>query len=412
MKKIYFFLTFVTNYFLNLYLIIRIIRKKECPIRYKEKLCQSLDYRKEGFLIWFHCSSIGELKSVFSIIDYYLNDKKNQILVTTSTLGSNEVFKKKYEKVENIIHQYAPFDTPQIVKKFFLKWKPNIIFFTESEIWPNQILEAKNKNIPIILLNGRLSPGSFNRWKLFKDNMKEILNCFNIILCQSKESKNSFSYFDTNNIEYIGNLKFVISKEYESKNYGETNLQRLIFIALSTHETEEEFCARVHLFLKEKHPTLLTIIIPRHVRRAQQINDKINKLKLNSIISNSLNTIEKKTDIMIINTYGITKKFLELSKYVFIGGSLINRGGQNPIEAAYNNSIIFHGPYVYNFKEIYKLLEELNISFEIKSEADLVKILDEKLVNYKNPNTKDSLIKIGDGIFEKTIRKINKYMNA
>jgi 3-deoxy-D-manno-octulosonic-acid transferase len=242
--------------------------------------------------------------------------------------------------------------------------------------------------------------------------MKEILNCFNIILCQSKESKDSFSYFDTNNIEYIGNLKFVISKEYESKNYGETNLQRLIFIALSTHETEEEFCARVHLFLKEKHPTLLTIIIPRHVIRAQQINDKINKLKLNSIISNSLNTIEKKTDIMIVDSYGLTKKFLKLSKYVFIGGSLINHGGQNPIEAAYNNSIIFHGPYVYNFKEIYKLLEELNISFEIKSEADLVKILDEKLVNYKNPNTKDSLIKIGDDIFEKTIKKINKYMNT
>ena len=412
MKKIYFFLTFIINYFLNLYLIIRIIRKKECPIRYKEKICQSLANRKEGFLIWFHCSSIGELKSIFSIIDYYLNNKKIQILVTTSTLGSNEVFKNKYEKNESIIHQYSPFDTPQIIKKFFLKWKPNIVFFAESEIWPNQILEAKNKNIPIILLNGRLSPGSFNRWKLFKDNMKEILNCFNIILCQSNESKDSFSYFDTNNIEYIGNLKFVISKEYESKNYGELNLQRLIFIALSTHETEEEFCARVHLLLKEKHPNLLTIIIPRHVRRAQQINYKLNKLKLNSIISNSLNTIEKKTDIMIVDSYGLTKKFLRLSKHVFIGGSLINHGGQNPIEAAYNNSIIFHGPYVYNFKEIYKLLEELNISFKIKSEADLVKILDEKLVNYKNPNTKDSLIKIGDGIFEKTIRKINKYMNA
>jgi 3-deoxy-D-manno-octulosonic-acid transferase len=410
MKKIYFFLTFIINYFLNLYLIIRIIRKKECPIRYKEKICQSLANRKEGFLIWFHCSSIGELKSIFSIIDYYLNNKKIQILVTTSTLGSNEVFKKKYEKNESIIHQYSPFDTPQIIKKFFLKWKPNIVFFAESEIWPNQILEAKNKNIPIILLNGRLSPRSFNRWKFFKNNMKEILNCFNIILCQSKESKESFDYFDTNNVEYIGNLKFVATKEYESKNTSEKELQRLIFIALSTHKTEEKICARAHLFLKEKYPNLLTIIIPRHVNRVQEIKDEINKLKLNSIISNSLNAIEKNTDIMIVDTYGLTKKFLELSKFVFIGGSLINHGGQNPIEVAYNNSIIFHGPYVYNFKEIYKLLEELKISFEIKSEADLIKILQEKLVNYKNPNIKESLIKIGDDIFEKTIRKINKYI--
>jgi 3-deoxy-D-manno-octulosonic-acid transferase len=410
MKKIYFFLTFIINYFLNLYLIIRIIRKKECPIRYKEKICQSLANRKEGFLIWFHCSSIGELKSIFSIIDYYLNNKKIQILVTTSTLGSNEVFKNKYEKNESIIHQYSPFDTPQIIKKFFLKWKPNIVFFAESEIWPNQILEAKNKNIPIILLNGRLSPRSFNRWKFFKNNMKEILNCFNIILCQSKESKESFDYFDTNNVEYIGNLKFVATNEYESKNTSEKELQRLIFIALSTHKTEEKICARAHLFLKEKYPNLLTIIIPRHVNRVQEIKDEINKLKLNSIISNSLNAIEKNTDIMIVDTYGLTKKFLELSKFVFIGGSLINHGGQNPIEVAYNNSIIFHGPYVYNFKEIYKLLEELKISFEIKSEADLIKILQEKLVNYKNPNIKESLIKIGDDIFEKTIRKINKYI--
>jgi len=410
MKKIYFFLTFIINYFLNLYLIIRIIRKKECPIRYKEKICQSLANKKEGFLIWFHCSSIGELKSIFSIIDYYLNNKKIQILVTTSTLGSNEVFKNKYEKNESIIHQYSPFDTPQIIKKFFLKWKPNIVFFAESEIWPNQILEAKNKNIPIILLNGRLSPRSFNRWKFFKNNMKEILNCFNIILCQSKESKESFDYFDTNNVEYIGNLKFVATNEYESKNTSEKELQRLIFIALSTHKTEEKICARAHLFLKEKYPNLLTIIIPRHVNRVQEIKDEINKLKLNSIISNSLNAIEKNTDIMIVDTYGLTKKFLELSKFVFIGGSLINHGGQNPIEVAYNNSIIFHGPYVYNFKEIYKLLEELKISFEIKSEADLIKILQEKLVNYKNPNIKESLIKIGDDIFEKTIRKINKYI--
>jgi len=410
MKKIYFFLTFIINYFLNLYLIIRIIRKKECPIRYKEKICQSLANRKEGFLIWFHCSSIGELKSIFSIIDYYLNNKKIQILVTTSTLGSNEVFKNKYEKNESIIHQYSPFDTPQIIKKFFLKWKPNIVFFAESEIWPNQILEAKNKNIPIILLNGRLSPRSFNRWKFFKNNMKEILNCFNIILCQSKESKESFDYFDTNNVEYIGNLKFVATNEYESKNTSEKELQRLIFIALSTHKTEEKICARAHLFLKEKYPNLLTIIIPRHVNRVQEIKDEINKLKLNSIISNSLNAIEKNTDIMIVDTYGLTKKFLELSKFVFIGGSLINHGGQNPIEVAYNNSIIFHGPYVYNFKEIYKLLEELKISFEIKSEADLIKILQEKLVNYKNTNIKESLIKIGDDIFEKTIRKINKYI--
>lgn len=120
MKKIYFFLTFLLNYFLYFYLFIRVLKKKESQTRFKEKLSITNANRDGGgFLIWFHCSSIGELKSIFPIIDYYL--KKNQILVTTSTLGSNEVFQKKYNNAKNITHQYAPIDSPQIIKKFFKK---------------------------------------------------------------------------------------------------------------------------------------------------------------------------------------------------------------------------------------------------------------------------------------------------
>ena len=119
-------MTFLLNYFLYFYLFIRVLKKKECPTRYQEKLGRSLKTRKDGKLIWFHCSSIGELKSIFPIIDNYL--KKNQILVTTYTLSSNEIFKKKYKNTENIVHQYAPIDSPQIIKKFFKRWKPDAIF--------------------------------------------------------------------------------------------------------------------------------------------------------------------------------------------------------------------------------------------------------------------------------------------
>ena len=126
MRIAYYLITTVFYYLLYPYLYFRILKKKECPFRYKEKLGISHKTRNNGYLIWFHCSSIGELKSIFPIIDHYL--KKNQILVTTSTLGSNEVFQKKYYNTNNIIHQYAPIDSPQIIKKFFKKWKPNIIF--------------------------------------------------------------------------------------------------------------------------------------------------------------------------------------------------------------------------------------------------------------------------------------------
>ena len=410
MRFAYYLITKVLYYLLYPYLHLRILRKKECPLRYKEKIGVSLKTRNNGYLIWFHCSSIGELKSIFPIIDHYL--KKNQILVTTSTLSSNQVFQKKYYNTKNIIHQYAPIDSPQIVKKFFKKWNPNIIFFTESEIWPNQIFYAKNKNIPIILLNARISNKSFIKWKLIKSSMNKILNCFDLILCQSKESADYFNYFETNNVKILGNLKFVVSENFENENKEENlNLQKkLIFIALSTHPTEEEFCIKVHASLKSQYPNLLTIIIPRHINRIPEIQKIITNTKLNFLIVESLDNFENNTDILIINSYGNTKKILKSSKYVFIGGSLVNHGGQNPIEVAYNNALIFHGPYVHNFTEIYDFLNKENIAFKINSEIELIDQLKAKFNNYQNKNIKEKIIKIGDEILSSTLKKLDEYI--
>jgi 3-deoxy-D-manno-octulosonic-acid transferase len=408
MRIAYYLITTVFYYLLYPYLYFRILKKKECPLRYKEKLGISHKTRNNGYLIWFHCSSIGELKSIFPIIDHYL--KKNQILVTTSTLGSNEVFQKKYYNTNNIIHQYAPIDSPQIIKKFFKKWKPNIIFFTESEIWPNQIFYAKNNNIPIILLNARISNKSFIKWKLIKNTMNKILNCFDLILCQSNESADYFNYFGNNNIKMLGNLKFVVSGDFENKEENLNLQKRLVFIALSTHPTEEEVCIKIHSSLKSQHPNLLTIIIPRHINRIPEIQKIIINNKLNFLIAESLDNFKNNTDILIINSYGNTKKILKSSKYVFIGGSLVDHGGQNPIEVAYNNSLIFHGPHVHNFTEIYNFLNKENIAFKINSGAELIDQLKEKINDYQNKNIKEKIIKMGDEILSSTIKELDQYI--
>ena len=408
MRIAYYLITTVFYYLLYPYLYFRILKKKECPLRYQEKLGVSLKVRNDGYLMWFHCSSIGELKSIFPIIDHYL--KKNQILVTTSTLGSNEVFQKKYYNTNNIIHQYAPIDSPQIIKKFFKKWNPNIIFFTESEIWPNQIFYAKNNNIPIILVNARISNKSFIKWKLIKNSMNKILNCFDLILCQSNESVDYFNYFGTNNIKILGNLKFVVSEDFENKEENLNLQKRLIFIALSTHSTEEEVCIRIHASLKSEYPNLLTIIIPRHINRIPEIQKLIINFNLNFLIAETIDNLENNTDILIINSYGNTKKILKSSKYVFIGGSLVNHGGQNPIEVAYNNALIFHGPHVHNFSEIYDLLNKENIAFHINSEEELIDQLKDKFNNYPNKNIKEKLIKMGDEILLSTIKKLDQYI--
>jgi 3-deoxy-D-manno-octulosonic-acid transferase len=408
MRIAYYLITTVFYYLLYPYLYFRILKKKECPLRYKEKLGISLKTRNNGYLIWFHCSSIGELKSIFPIIDHYL--KKNQILVTTSTLGSNEVFQKKYYNTNNIIHQYAPIDSPQIIKKFFKKWSPNFIFFTESEIWPNQIFYAKNNNIPIILLNARISNKSFIKWKLIKNTMNKILNCFDLILCQSNESADYFNYFGNNNIKMLGNLKFVVSGDFENKGENLNLQKRLVFIALSTHPTEEEVCIKIHSSLKSLHPNLLTIIIPRHINRIPEIQKIIINNKLNFLIAESLDNFKNNTDILIINSYGNTKKILKSSKYIFIGGSLVDHGGQNPIEVAYNNSLIFHGPHVHNFTEIYNFLNKENIAFKINSEAELINQLKEKINNYQNKNIKEIIIRMGDEILSSTLKELHQYI--
>ena len=409
MRIIYYLATSLLHYLLRPYLYFRIFKKKESPIRFREKLGITNAQRQDGYLMWFHCASIGELKSIFPIIDHYV--KKNRILLTTSTLSSSEIFYKKYSNNKNIIHQFAPIDSPQIVKRFFLKWKPNIIFFTDSELWPNQIFYAKKKNIPIILLNGRISKKSFSKWRLFKVTMHEILKSFKLILSDSNQSNDYFHYFKTNNIETIGNLKFIISENLDSKNEDNINTQqRIIFIALSTHDTEEEFCIKAHIYLKPKYPNLLTLIIPRHTNRIAKIEEVVKKFKLNYLTQDSLSGVKDNTDILIINTYGNTQRFLKLSKCIFIGGSLINHGGQNPIEVAYNNSLIFHGPYIHNFTEIYNFLNKENVSFEVKSVKELIDHLEKNINAPQRNNIKKKIINMGNEILSKTIKKLDQYI--
>jgi 3-deoxy-D-manno-octulosonic-acid transferase len=240
--------------------------------------------------------------------------------------------------------------------------------------------------------------------------MNKILNCFDLILCQSNQSADYLNYFGKNNIKMLGNLKFVVSGDFENKEENLNLQKRLVFIALSTHPTEEEVCIKIHSSLKSQHPNLLTIIIPRHINRIPEIQKIIINNKLNFLIAESLDNFKNNIDILIINSYGNTKKILKSSKYVFIGGSLVDHGGQNPIEVAYNNSLIFHGPHVHNFTEIYNFLNKENIAFKINSEAELINQLKEKINDYQNKNIKEKIIRMGDEILSSTIKELDQYI--
>ena len=172
----YKFFTYLFYPFAPSYLYFRKLRKKEDLIRYKEKLSKINISRDGGFLIWFHVASVGEAMSIFPLIENFEQDKKIKIILITSiTVSSAEVLKKKFNKNTKVIHQFLPFDIPKFVKKFLKHWSPNLSIFIDSEIWPNLIFQIKERSIPLLMVNGRISKKTFLKWKSSKKFSKKLL---------------------------------------------------------------------------------------------------------------------------------------------------------------------------------------------------------------------------------------------
>ena len=404
---IYQFLLTITLFFSPLIIIIRILKNKEDKLRFREKFCFISKKRGAGKLIWFHGSSVGEILSVIPIIKKYDNDKSiAKILITSSTLSSSKVLQKiKFKKT---IHQFYPIDHLLFSNKFLNHWKPNVAIFLESEIWPSMFKLIKKRNIHLILLNARITKKSFNRWCKIKNFSHSIFNLIDKAYSQNSETNNFLKKLNVKHIETIGNLKFI-----EHDSFNTTQADRKLFsqfkkfrtfVAASTHYSEELFAAKTHLILKKKIKNIITIIIPRHISRVDQIISQIKELGLNVISHGSKNKRLDNIDIYLIDTFGESKKFYKFATTVFLGGSIIERGGQNPLEPARFGAKILHGPHVNNFKDIYKYLDKLKISSKINSPQECANsIIFEK--NMKKVKKKKNL---GSTKLKKTINELNK----
>ena len=384
-------------------IIFRIYKGKEDKVRFIEKFSISSKKRSEGKLIWFHGASVGEILSIIPLIENYEKDKSiNQILLTSSTLSSSKVLKKfKFKKT---IHQFYPIDHFFFTEKFLKYWKPNLAIFIDSEIWPNMFSKLEQKKISLILLNARITKKTFLRWSILKNFSRKVFGKISTTYPQNQETKYFLKKLKVKKMKTIGNLKFA---EHDIKTTTKLNpnfKNRKIWIASSTHSDEEIFCAKTHLQLKKKIKNLLTILIPRHVHRAKKIKSELESLKLN-VIKHSLNKKDlKNADIYIVDTFGETKKFHKIGCSVFIGGSIINRGGQNPLEAARYGARILHGPNIDNFKDIYKTLSSLKISKKITNSNELAS----QIIFKRNKNQGDKIKKIGVKILKETINDLDK----
>ncbi len=409
MRIIYNFLIYIVIVFSPIIIIYRIFKKKENPKRFLEKFSLNKEKKNEGKLIWFHCSSVGEFLSIVPLVQE-LEKIKNikKILVTTSTLSSSKIFEKfKFRKT---LHQFYPLDNSYIIKNFLNYWKPSSVIFVESEIWPTMISELKKRNIKIVLINARMSKKSFKRWFSIKYFGKKIFEKFDYIYPQNKETYLYFKKLGIKNLKFLGNLKFINTNKDKFKEINKKYFKnKTVLCSASTHHNEEEIFANLHINFKKKISNLITIIIPRHVERTNEIAQMLEKKKLKFARHSEKIRNLKNYDIYIVDSYGESKSFYKISSVVFLGGSLVSKGGQNPLEALKFGCNILHGNYTFNFKDVYKMLEKEKLSLKVKNSNDLEKKA-LNLLNSKrnNLNKIKKIKKIGNLILKQNLNELKR----
>ena len=334
------------------------------------------------------------------------------------TLSSGNLSKKIFKHYRNVHHRFFPLDVEFIINKFILMWKPDAVIIVETEIWPNLISVVKKNNIPLAIINTRITEKTFKRWMVFPKTAKKIFNSFDFCLASNKETSKFLHILNAKNIYFCGNIKLIgkIKTDFSNDINYDFLSRNLIWCGLSTHNTEEELCLKVHLELKKKFSKIKTVIAPRHTFRVKKIKRLCDDLKLKNQILNNDEKIFESSEIILINSYGDINKFLKYSKSVFIGKSTIKKlekvGGQNPIDAAKLGCKIYHGPYVYNFNEIYSILQEKNVSKLIYNFQELTNNLIDDLDGIKNEDESFSkkIEDLGETTLFNTMKIIDKYL--
>ena len=360
----------------------RLLAGKEDPNRLDERFGKSLFDRPNGHLIWFHAASVGESLSLVELIKRVsFSQPDYNFLITTGTTTSAKLIVSRLP--DKAIHQYIPVDTPKGVISFLDKWRPNLAIWTESEFWPNLIIETSKREIPMLLINARISEKSYRRWRLFRKSLKVLLDQFTYSLIQDEKTIKYFSKLGIpeSKFELTGTLKEGSAAlpycEIQQEEISKQISNRPVWLAASTHDGEETLIANAHRHASKASQGLLLIIVPRHPERGLHIASFLKKQNFRVRIRSEKENILSDTQIYIADTLGELGIWYRIASVSFVGGSLVPVGGHNPYEPAALGSAILHGPYVENFKEIYKRLNTADAAIKIEDEVELgIKLID------------------------------------
>lgn len=354
----------------------RLKRGKENPTRLAERYGQPSLPRPAGPLIWLHCASVGEMLAVIPLIER-IRAKDFAVLVTSGTVTSAALAEQRLPA--GTIHQFIPLDAPRFVGRFLDHWRPDLALFVESDLWPNLIVSCADRAIPMILVNGRVSERSFSRWRLLPGVIAALLQRFDLCLAQSSADAQRYGQLGAPRVSSIGNLKLDVPAPPVDQAALHTLSAiigaRVVIAAASTHPGEETAIIAAHRRLREKCPSLLTIIAPRHPERGADIAEAAKQAGLTVALRSRDELPKPEVDMFVADTLGELGLIYRLAPIVFMGGSLASHGGQNPIEAIRLGAAVVHGPHVWNFGEIYAALDAARGAERVAEEEALTACL-------------------------------------
>jgi 3-deoxy-D-manno-octulosonic-acid transferase len=388
---------------------------KEDPERIAERRGLTRDARPQGPLVWIHGASVGEVLAAAALIER-LRELNLRILVTSGTVTSAAIVARRFPP--DVIHQYVPYDSPRFVARFLDHWRPSLALFIESDLWPNLILSSAARRLPMVLINGRMSQRSFPRWRRVASTISALLGTFDICLAQSPTDAERFAALGCHNVITTGNLKL----DVPAPPADPAKLDRLIsvtrgrpmILAASTHPGEEERLIEAHKTLAGYFPSLLTVIVPRHPNRGEAITRTIAAAGLRAAQRSREEMPTAVTDVYVADTLGELGLFYRLSPVVFMGGSLVEHGGQNPIEAVKLGASIVHGPHVFNFTDVYDALDRAGGARKAVTPEALANELGQLL---DDPAARDSMVAASarvvsqlGGALERTLAALEPYL--
>jgi len=371
-------LTGLAGPLIDLYLARRLRRGKEHPVRFPERKGIAGRERPPGPLVWLHAASVGEALSMLPVVEALQGRGGLTVLLTTGTVTSAAMMEDRLPI--GAIHQFVPVDRPAWVGRFLDHWRPGLALWVESEFWPNLLAETANQNIPLVLLNGRVSERSFRRWQKMPSFIGGLLSGFALCLGQTEEDARRLALLGAPKTACLGNLKFAApalpADPVALAGLTESLGRRPRWLAASTHAGEEVMAGRVHQALNIPH--LVTLIVPRHPERGAAIAEELRALGLNPT-RRSLG--EPVSDVHIADTLGELGLFYRAAPLVFMGKSLVGQGGQNPLEPARLGASVLFGPHMGNFADIAERMRAAGAAKEVAGEGDLVAALAERLAD-------------------------------